>query len=430
LRPGASPWFADDVADPDMNDIDATQPAAADADVTDPDGADVADMDGADMDGADMDGGDIYGFWATCRRHDPVMAIEGLGRDMWMLTRFADIDEILRDADRFPSRINADTMGPVMGTVILAMDGEEHRRHRNLVARAFRPSALVRWEDELIAPTINRLIDDIAGRGRSDLVADVTSRYPVQVIAGVLGVLTDDYELFQRWGLEISKGPEDYDVSKAASRAMREYLTPLVEHRKAHPTNDLVSDIVTAEIDGERLSDEHIYGFLRLLLPAGAETTFRALGNCLLALLTQPPVLARVTDDRSLLDAVIEETLRWETSVTMVNRETACPVELAGVTVPAGASVVCATGSANHDETRYDNPEVWDLERPPAAHLAFGTGHHQCLGMHLARLELRVGLTALLDRLPGLRLDPSAGPVHVEGLAFRSPPRLCVLFDT
>ena len=377
----------------------------------------------------DMDGGDIYGFWAGCRRHDPVMAIEGLGMEMRMLTRFADIDAVLRDADRFPSRINADTMGPVMGTVILAMDGDEHRRYRNLVARAFRPSALERWEDELIAPTVHRLIDAIVDSGRSDLVADVTSRYPVQVIAGVLGVPTDDYELFQRWGLEISMGPDDYEVSMAASAAMREYLTPIVEDRKLNPGDDLVSDIVTAEIDGVRLSDEHIYGFLRLLLPAGAETTFRALGNCLLALLTHTDVLDRVTADRSLLDAVIEETLRWETSVTMVNRETAGPVEVAGVPMPAGVSVVCATGSANHDEARYDNGEAWDLDRPPQPHLAFGTGRHQCLGMHLARLELRIGLTALLDRLPGLRLDPDGGPVAVEGLAFRSPPQLPVLFD-
>ncbi len=378
----------------------------------------------------DMDGGDIYGFWQVCRRDDPVMVIEGLGQEMRMVTRFADVDGILRDAERFPSRINADTMGPVMGTVILAMDGDEHRRYRNLVARAFRPSALVRWEDELIAPTIHRLIDTVVDQGRSDLVADVTARYPVQVIAGVLGVPTEDYELFQRWGLEISLGPEDYDTSKAASRAMREYLTPLVERRKAEPGDDLVSDIVTAEIDGERLSDEHIYGFLRLLLPAGAETTFRALGNCLLALLCDPPVLDRVRADRSLIDAVIEETLRWETSVTMVNRETACPVDVGGTTIPAGISVVCATGSANHDESRYDDGEVWDLDRPAQPHLAFGTGRHQCLGMHLARLELRVGLTAILDRLPGLRLDPTAETPHVEGLAFRSPPRLDVLFDS
>ena len=405
------PWFADDGTPTSGDDIGEV---------------DVAD---AELIAEGMDAPDIYGFWAACRRDDPVLTIEGFGRDMWLLTRFADVDNVLRDAETYSSRINADTMGPVMGTVILAMDGDEHRRYRNLVARAFRPSSLARWEDELIGPTIHRLIDGIVGRGRSDLVADVTSRFPVQVIAGVLGVPTDDYALFQVWGLEISMGPENYDVSTAASRAMRDYLTPIVEHRKLHPGDDLVSDIVTGEIDGERLDDEHIYGFLRLLLPAGAETTFRALGNCLLALLRRPEVLARVRDDHNLLDAVIEETLRWETSVTMVNRETACPVEVAGVSVPAGASVVCATGSANHDETRYDNAEEWDLDRPAVAHLAFGTGRHQCLGMHLARMELRVGLAAILDRLPGLRLDPAADPVTIEGLAFRSPPRLPVVFD-
>src|SRR5580700_8543553 len=378
-----------------------------------------------------MDGGDIYGFWAACRRDDPVMAIDGFGQEMRMVTRFADIDEVLHDAENFPSRINADTMGPVMGTVILAMDGDEHRRYRNLVARAFRPSALGRWEDELIAPTIHRLIDTVAGRGRSDLVADVISRYPVQVIAGVLGVPTEDYELFQRWGLDISMGPEDYDVSKAAAQALRHYLTPIVEHRKAEPGDDLVSDIVTAEIDGERLSDEHIYGFLRLLLPAGAETTFAAMGSCLFALLSRPGVLDRVRADPGLLDDVIEETLRWETSVTMVNRETTCPVEIDGVAVPKGVSLVCATGSANRDESRYTDPETWDLDRHEPAHIAFSTGRHQCLGMHLARMELRIGLGALLERLEGLRFDDSDAadggpPVRIEGMAFRSPPRLPV----
>jgi len=218
-------------------------------------------------------------------------------------------------------------------------------------------------------------------------------------------------------------------VSIAASAAMRAYLTPIVEDRKAHPTDDLVSDIVTAEIDGERLGDEHIYGFLRLLLPAGAETTFAAMGNCLLALLEKPAVLDRVRSDPSLLDAVVEETLRWETSVTMVNRETTCPVEIDGVEVPEGVSLVCATGSANRDESRYTDPDLWDLDRNEPPHIAFGTGRHQCLGMHLARMELRIGLAALLQRLPGLRLDPDDA-VRVEGLAFRSPPRLPVIFDS
>ena len=386
------------------------------------------------------DSPDIYDYWAECRRDRPVGRFGGRESDVWLVTKYTEVELVLRDPKRFSSRVNADTMGPIMGTVILAMDGEEHRRYRNLVAHAFRPSALARWESTLIVPTIHHIIDGLAGRERADLVAEVTSRFPVQVIAGVLGVPPEDHGRFHAWALDMNLGPDDYPTATAASAAMRAYLTPIVEDRKAHPTDDLISDIVTAEVDGERLDDEHIYGFLRLLLPAGAETTFAAMGTCLFALLTKPEVLARVRADPSLLDHVVEETLRWETSVTMVNRETTCPVEIDGVTIPEGVSLVCAVGSANRDESRYTDPDEWDLDRDEPPHIAFGTGRHQCLGMHLARLELRIGLGALLDRLVGLRLDlPTRAPgaqdrgdergVHIEGFAFRSPPHLPVAFD-
>ena len=372
---------------------------------------------------------DIYGYWEECRRDQPVGRFGGEGSDIWLVVKHDHVEQVLRDTKRFSSRVNADTMGPVMGTVILAMDGDEHRRYRNLVAHAFRPSALARWERTLIVPTIHELLDGLAGRTEADLVAEITSRFPVQVIAGVLGVPAEDHGRFHAWALDMNRGPDDYAVSIPAAQAMRDYLTPIVEERKARPAEDLISDIVTAEVDGQRLDDEHIYGFLRLLLPAGAETTFAAMGSCLYAMLSTPGVTDRVRDDPSLLDAVIEETLRWETSVTMVNRETTCPVEIDGVEVPSGVSLVCATGSANRDESRYTDPTRWDLDRNEAPHIAFGTGRHQCLGMHLARMELRIGLGAVLARLEGLRLDPDAGPVRVEGLAFRSPPRLPVRFD-
>ncbi len=380
------------------------------------------------LDGMDLD---IYGFWAECRRDQPVVEVDGqtMGRPTWMVTRYDDVEAVLRDPDRFSSRINNDTMGPVMGTLILGMDGDEHRRYRSLVAQAFRPSTLARWDEELVAPTINALLDAIAPLGRADLVADVTSRYPVQVIAGVLGVPVEDHEQFQRWALAISQGPQDYGVSMPASHAMREYLEPIVAERRAESADDLVSDIVTAEIDGERLSDEHVYGFLRLLLPAGAETTFRVMGSTLFALLTHPEVKERAIADASVIDRAIEEVLRWETSVTMVNRESLEPVEIAGVQVPQGASLICCTGSANHDERRYEDPEQFDLDVERKPHIAFGTGRHQCLGMHLARLELRVGVSAVLDRLPNLRLDPDAPPPRIEGIPFRSPTSLPVVFD-
>ncbi|MHB8329809.1 MAG: cytochrome P450 [Acidimicrobiales bacterium] len=382
------------------------------------------------MAGTDIsDFSDIYRFWTQCRAEHPVVAIDALGRQLWFVTRFEDVKAILHDAARFSSRINSETMGPVMGEVILAMDGNEHRRYRDIVGRAFRPSALARWEGELMVPTIHGLLDGIAPRGHAELVDEVTSRYPVQVIAGVLGVPVEDHAKFHRWALELSLGPQDYAISVPAAEAMREYLRPLVEDRRAHPCDDLISDIVNAEVDGERLGDEHVYGFLRLLLPAGAETTFHAMGNCLAALLTHPEVLERVHRSPALLADVVEETLRWETSVTMVNRETTEDVRIGDVEIPSGASVVCALGSANHDESRFAVSDTWNLERHGASHLAFGTGRHQCLGMHLARLELRVGLAAVLVRLPGLHLDPEGASVRIDGLAFRGPERLPVRFD-
>ena len=373
-----------------------------------------------------------YPMWAESRRNAPVVRIDqslGVG-DVFFVHRWNDVDAILRDGDTFSSSINAITMGPTMGeAIILAKDGQEHRRYRDLVAKAFRASALERWGGELISPTIGALIDRISPLGRADLVRDITSKYPVQVIAGVLGVPVEDHELFHEWAEGINQGPQDLERSLPASKAMRDYLTPIVEDRKQHPRDDLISDIVTAEVDGHRLDDEHIYGFLRLLLPAGAETTFRVLGNCLFALLTHPEVMKEVLGDRELLPAVVEETLRWETSVTMVNRTPVHDVEVAGCPIPAGSSVITLTGSANHDEARYDDADVWDIHRPSKPHLAFGTGRHQCLGMHLARLELRVGLDAVLDRLPNLRLDPDAPAPEIQGFAFRGPETLPVLFD-
>ena len=371
----------------------------------------------------------IYEFWRQCRAGTSVVKVEPDGMALWFVTRYEDVQTVLHDPRRFSSRVNTKTMGPVMGKVILGMDGDEHRHYRDVVGRAFRPSALARWEGELIRPTIDELLQAVRGAGRADLVADVTSHYPVQVIAGILGVPVEDHEQFHKWAIEISMGPEDYSVSIPAATAMRQYLQPIVDDRRRAPRDDLVSDIVTAEVDGELLDDDLVYGFLRLLLPAGAETTYRAMGNCLLALLTHPDFLERARSEPALIPPLIEETLRWETSVTMVNRETTEDVELDGVLIPAGSSVVCALGSANHDESRYQAGDSWDAGREKQAHLAFGTGRHQCLGMHLARLELRVGLEAVLEGLPGLRLEPEAGLPAVEGMAFRGPASLPVVFD-
>ena len=350
-------------------------------------------------------------------------------RSGYQVTDWQSVENVLRDSETFSSSINGEHIGQFMGDLILALDGVEHRKYRNLVAKAFRASQLERWDSTLVGPTIDRLLDAIATNGRADLVADVTTKYPVQVICGIVGVPLQDADQFARWAEQINTGPLNPPVGLAASQAMVDYLRPLVEARRAEPTGDFLSDLVNSEIDGEKLSDSKIYGFLRLLLPAGAETTFRVMGNCLVALLSHPVVYEQVVADRSLMPEVIEETLRWETSVTMVSRVSAKDTEIAGCPVKSGSPIGVLTGSANHDAARFDDPGAWRLGRRVQHHVAFGTGPHQFLGMHLARLELRVGLDRILDRLPNLRLDPEQPAPVIEGFAFRGPDRLPVLFD-
>jgi cytochrome P450 len=380
----------------------------------------------------DFSTGQPYPIWERARRECPVIYTETSGmsdRPAHHVTRYEDVERVLRDGKLFSSSINAAHIGQFMGELILAMDGTEHRAYRNLVAHAFRASALERWDTQLIRPTIARLIDDIAPAGSADLVDAITSRYPVQVICGIVGVPLEDSAQFHRWAELINTGPLHPDEGHAASQAMREYLEPIVEDRRQKPRDDLISDLVHAEIDGHQLTDEKVYGFLRLLLPAGAETTYRVMGNALVALLVHPETMATVVGDRSLLPAVIEETLRWETSVTQVSRVATADTEIGGCPVEAGVPVSVVTGSANRDESRYDAPDEWRIDRPAQHHLAFGTGQHQCLGMHLARLELRVGLDEILTRLPNLRLDPDAPPPVIQGFAFRGPDAIPVVFD-
>jgi cytochrome P450 len=373
---------------------------------------------------------DPYPEWAERRARSPVDHSEVFGAQSLTALSHAASLAVLRDNESFSSSINQETMGPYMGTVMLAKDGAEHTQYRNLVSHAFRASRLEHWDADLIRPTIHELVDRIAPLGRADLVRDITSQYPVRIIAGIIGVPVEDHAKFHAWAEDINTGPMNPERGLAASKAMRDYLTPIVEDRKQHPRDDLISDIVNAEIEGQRLDDEHIYGFLRLLMPAGAETTFRVMGNCLLALLTHPEVLASVRRDLTLIPRVIEETLRWETSVTMISRIAARDTEVAGCPVSRGDRVSVVVASANRDREEHGaDADTWRLDRESKPHLAFGWGRHLCLGMHLARLELRIGLGAIVERLPNLRLDPTQPTPSITGFAFRGPEALPVLFD-
>jgi cytochrome P450 len=274
---------------------------------------------------------------------------------------------------------------------------------------------------------VDELLDGITRRTHVDLVADFTEHFPVQVMAHLIGIPRRDYPRFQSWAIDIIGFARDWERGMASAEALRQYLLPIVRERRAAPTDDVLSKLVTGTVDGEGLTDDEVVSFLRLLIPAGAETTFKLIGNLFVALLEERERFERVRADRSLVPWAIEEALRWESSVLMVARETTRPTTIRGIDIPENALVTVLTASGNRDEEHYPDPDVFDLDRRADDHLAFGFARHHCLGYHLAKMESRIALDAFCDRLPALRLDPAAPPPTITGLAFRSPKTLRVV---
>jgi len=385
---------------------------------------------------------DPYPMFAGIREQTPVLHVElGAGAryrhdeqapritSLFTVTSYELARQVLTDHERFSSAANAMTVGSVIGHSILEMDPPEHQGHRALVAKAFRTRVLEQWSDAVIGRCVAELIDDFFPDGRADLVPQLTFPFPMRVIARVLGLPEADWPRFLRLSTQLIAVTRNYEGAVAASRELRGYFGEIIaDRRRVTRNDDLVSQLVAAEVDGRRLSDDEIYPFLLLLLPAGAETTYRSSGNLLFGLLSDPEQLDLVRADRGLVPQAIEEALRWESPLLTVARLATADVELGGVHVPAGSFVAVSLGAANRDPGRYDSPELFDVMRDDGSGLSFGTGIHKCLGMHLARLEMRVLLGAVLDRLPGLRLDPEAADVHIHGLIFRSPPNLPVRF--
>jgi cytochrome P450 len=341
---------------------------------------------------------------------------------------FDAVNKVFRDGRVFTSKPYDKTIGLFMGPTILAMDGKKHRDHRNLVSAAFKSKALARWEPAIVRPICNRLIDEFIDTGEADLVRNFTFEFPTRIIAELLGLPDEDLPMFRKRAVELISYHVNYERAFEASAALKDYFLEQIEKRKSKPTDDIIGDLVSAEIDGEKLNDEAIYSFLRLLLPAGLETTYRSSGNLLYLLLTHPDQFAALQEDRELIPQAIEEGLRVETPLTTVQRFTTEEVELEGVSIPARAVIGVCMGSANRDEQRWERSEEFDIFRKHVPHISFAAGEHTCLGLHLARLETRVALECLLRRVTNVNLVTDDDP-HIHGQPFRSPTAMPVTFD-
>jgi cytochrome P450 len=341
---------------------------------------------------------------------------------------FSSVNAVFRDGRVFSSTPYDKTIGLFIGPTILAMEGKKHRDHRNLVSAAFKSKALAQWEPQIVRPICNALIDEFIDTGQADLVRDFTFEFPTRVIARLLGLPDEDLPVFRKRAVQLISYNVNYERAFEASAALKDYFQEQIDQRKSKPTDDIIGDLVTAEIDGEKLNDEAIYSFLRLLLPAGLETTYRSSGNLLYLLLTHPEQFAAVQQDRGLLPQAIEEGLRFETPLTTVQRFTTEDVELEGITIPARSVVDVCIGSANRDEQRWERSEEFDIFRKPMPHISFAAGEHTCMGLHLARLETRVAVECLLNRLTNVNLVTDDDP-HIHGQPFRSPTAVPVTFN-
>jgi cytochrome P450 len=345
----------------------------------------------------------------------------------WVLFDFDSVFSAFRDDEVFGSQLYNDTIGLVFGPTILGMHGKQHHDHRSLVSKAFKQSALNKWEPEVIDPICDQLVDEFKDAGEVDLVKAVTFEFPTRVTAALLGLPQEDLEKFRRLSLDLISITQDIEAGLMASVELGTYFQAQVDQRRTTMTDDIIGDLVAAEIDGEKLTDEAIISFLRLLLPAGLETTYRSSGNLLQLLLTHPDQLHALQQDRDLILAAIEEGIRYETPLVMVARNTTRDVEVHGVTIPEGAQVNVCIGAANRDEKRWDNPDTFDIHRPRRAHISFAGGIHSCLGMHLARVETKAMLNSLFDRVTDLRLLED-DDTKIVGMPFRSPKHLPVTF--
>jgi cytochrome P450 len=342
---------------------------------------------------------------------------------------FDTVKAIFTDNITFSTRCYEDVVRPLQGPTILEMQDPEHAIYRKLHEFAFARSSMKRWDTELVGPLVDRTIAKIKAAKRADLVDAVFMPIPVRVIAALLGLPDSDVLHFHRLAIDLLGFRGDMDCAMRASAKMKEYFVGILADRRREPKDDMVSILAAAEVNGVKMSDEQIYGFMRNLLPAGAETTSRSTASLAYALLTHPDQLDAVRADRSLLPQAIEEGIRWETPLLNFMREVTRDTEIGGVHVPEGATMMLSLGSANHDETRWNEPEKFDIFRERKPHIGFAHGAHVCLGMHLARLETTKIFNALFDELPGLRLDPDAPAPYITGTMFRSPPRLDVVWD-
>ena len=312
---------------------------------------------------------------------------------------------------------------------MLHHDPPDHTRLRSLVSKAFTPRA-VRELHPRVERIVDDLLNDLEGKDRFDLIESFAFPMPVTVIAEMLGVPAKDMDRFKDWSNDISLTIEpslrDDQIRRVerASEALYAYFESIIEQRRDEPQDDMITALLNAEDEGDKLTHEELLGTLVLLLVAGNETTRNLIGNGMRALLKHPDQLRKLRDNPDLLDSAINELLRYDSPVQLDGRLVHSDVEVAGHQIHAGQRILCAIGAANRDPSAFTEPDKLDIERSESSHIAFGRGIHHCLGAPLAMLEARAAFSALLDRFSHIELVSE--PAYREQVVLRGVAELWV----
>jgi hypothetical protein len=375
-----------------------------------------------------------YPTYRALREHEPV---KRLPNGSWFLTRYDDLVSAYKSTKVFSSdkkkefapKYGASLLYEHHTTSLVFNDPPAHTRVRRLIMGALSPRAIAAMEPDLIA-LVDRLLDGLAAKGQVegsvDLIDDFASAIPIEVIGNLLDVPHDEREPLRDWSLAILGAlepvvsPDAFARGNLAVKEFLAYLEGLVENRRAkpgNPLNDVLTRLIQGEDNGERLTEKELLHNCIFLLNAGHETTTNLIGNGLVALLDHPAEKRRLIEHPEMIKTAVEEMLRFESSNQLGNRMTVEPVELGGITLPAGTPVTLCIGAANRDPLQFPDPERLDVGRTPNRHLAFGTGAHQCAGMALARLEGAIAISHFLARFPEYKLNGE--PVRGGRVRFR-----------
>lgn len=340
------------------------------------------------------------------------------------------VREVLNKPEIFLNKAFALTLGTSFGKSISTMDGTEHQRYRRIFQKAFLPQVVSQWGDTLVDPVVTSLFNAFLERGSADLIEEFTHHYPFQIIYRQLALPNDAVRTFHELAVAETLYAIYPNEAAEAGRNLGEFFDALIDERLSQGGDDLVSLLARTEVDGERLPREVLVSFFRQLMNAAGDTTYRATSVLFTALLKDPEQLEALRSDRTLIGAAIEEAVRWEGPVLVTSRMTSEDTVLGGTEIPKDSYLHVVLGSANRDGRKFPDPHRFDVRRQSdVRHFGFAMGPHICLGQHLARVEMTRAVTALLDRLPNVRLDEDKPDPEIRGFLMRSPEHLYVRFD-